>query len=113
MVENGRLTGKVVYSYDPEEYEEHKLAFSEEGKPDKTITSRWFRCDICKGKFLIQEYMDSWDWGGTHCPNLECGNGGMELFAKREGPIRNGKGVFLHECKIQIERMKKIIGKIL
>lgn len=111
VIENGRSTGKIVYSYDPEEYEEHTIVFPEKGKPDRSITSRWFRCDICKEKFPIQEYMDSWDWGGPHCPNSECDNGGVELFAKREGPIRNAKGLILYEMKKAIEVLEKILGK--
>ncbi len=111
VVENGIATGKVVFSYDPEEYDVHTLANPRDGMPNKTITSKWFRCDVCGGKFPLQEYKDSWDWGGPHCPNPECGNGGIGLFAKREGPVRNYRGVIIHKMKETIKSMEKAIKK--
>jgi hypothetical protein len=106
VVVNGIKTDKVVFSYDPEEYKEHRLVNAEPGKPDRTISSRWFRCDVCKGKYPIEEYNDAWDWAGPHCPNPNCGNGGMVLFGKRHGPVLNIKSVVAHRMEEYLKNYK-------
>jgi hypothetical protein len=112
VCKNGVNTHKIVYWYDPEEYEAHHLVNSSEGEPDMTISSKWFRCDVCGGKFPIKLYYDTWDWGGPHCPNTECENGRMEMFGNTHPSVRNRKGVVLYEAEKGIELINRFIDRI-
>lgn len=105
-------TNDIVYKYDPAEYTEHRIVNPNPGEPDRGLQPKWFRCDVCQGKFPIEDYMDAWDWGGPQCPNPECGNGGMTLFAKQEGPVISGKGAFVDMIEKQTKLLKEAIKKL-
>jgi len=106
------VTPKIVYWYDPEEWVASKCFGVSEGEPDMSISPRWFYCDVCKGKFPMKDYYDTWDWAGPHCPNPECGNGGMTLFANQHPPVGNAKGMFLHFAEEAIKTLNNFNERI-
>ena len=105
---NGVILDKIVHWYDSEEYEVSTLS-SSAGRPNKIISPKWFRCDICKGKFPIKEFMDTWDWAGPHCPNPNCGNEGMTLFSKISKPIVTARASIIYKQKVLIDDLEAAI----
>jgi len=86
-------SGRILHFWNNKIYKKSKIFPSlplNEGK-NFCLHQKYWICDICGKKFTREEYKNSWNWGGPHCPDPKCNNGGIKLFARKEGPIICGR----------------------